>query len=158
MAIDTSEPHWPEGPYLVIDLDGTISDISKRAHLAQARMWDEFNEACDQDEMHPEIWQLLSHLKGKYQLMVLTGRPERYRERTMRWMLVNFLEVDWLLMKPDNDYSPTAQWKLKMLEEFFEGKDNVIKEVALVLEDRDSMVEAFRNYGLPCWQVRPGGY
>lgn len=154
----TDDRKWPEGPYLVVDLDGTLSDHRARHHLALAKQWDAFNEACDQDGVNDDVWRILSHLNSVCQVLIVTGRPEKYRERTLRWLLDNFLEVDGLIMKPDDDYSPTAAWKLKALEEIFETKEAVLANVVLVLEDRDSMVEAFRNYGLPCWQVRSGGY
>jgi hypothetical protein len=43
-----------------------------------------------------------------------------------------------------------------MTEEYFGSKEAVLQNVIFVLDDRDKVVEAWRNYGLPCWQVRPG--
>ena len=33
-----------------------------------------------------------------------------------------------------------------------------IEEVLVILEDRDRVVEEWRNLGFNCWQVRAGGY
>jgi Ca2+-transporting ATPase len=46
----------------------------------------------------------------------------------------------------------------KMLIDLFGSKENVQEKVLVVLEDRDRVVEAFREMGLPCWQVQAGGY
>jgi hypothetical protein len=45
-----------------------------------------------------------------------------------------------------------------MLIDLFGSKENVQEKVLVVLEDRDRVVEAFREMGLPCWQVQAGGY
>jgi hypothetical protein len=48
--------------------------------------------------------------------------------------------------------------KPALLEGFFGGKQATIDNVKFVLDDRDAVVEAWRNYGLVCWQVRQGSF
>ena len=149
---------FPERFSVVIDLDGTLCDTHFRQHLAVAKQWDEFHEKMETDTVHRDIDGFLSICYQKFNIILLTGRPEKYRQRTLLWLNQSMVPCDELIMKPDGCYDPTAGWKLKALEGLFGTKEGVLQNVLFCLEDRDKIVESFRNYGLPCWQVRSGGY
>ena len=154
-------------PSIVIDLDGTLSDCSGRVHPLQNGDWVSFHSELMNDEPMSDVrWFLENFGCGAFgpspdefvETIVCTGRSEKYREQTLRWFADHDIFVDHLLMRPDNDYMPDHELKPKMLEEFFGSREKALEEVKFVIDDRDAVVEAWRNYGLPCWQCRSGGY
>lgn len=141
---------------VVIDLDGTLCNSSHRDHLAVAKEWDEFHSLLGQDEPWPDVQKMIALLGevGNYYLVGLTGRNEKHRNATHEWLMKHDIFLDNLLMRPDYDPRPDHELKPQMLAEA-----NILEsEVWFVLEDRDKVVEAWRNLGYNCWQVRCGGY
>jgi hypothetical protein len=85
---------------------------------------------------------------------LLTGRNEKYRQLTEEWLDSTNLHyyVHMLLMRPDNDWSHDHEMKIALLEKEFGSKEVVLQKVAFVVDDRDSVVEGLRNYGLTVLQ------
>lgn len=144
---------------IVVDLDGTLCNSGHRDHLAVAGQWDEFHSKLMDDEPWPDVkafldlfWTVTSETE-KYAIVGLTGRNEQWRGKTLEWLSKHELFMDELLMRPDKDFTSDAELKPRMLLERF------LKEsILFILEDRDKVVDAWRNAGFNCWQVRPGGY
>ncbi len=143
---------------IVVDMDGTLSNCKHRQHHAEQGQWDEFHSKLSEDKTYYDVQWLLERLPDSIQVIVLTGRNETYRSKTFEWLSDKGIFVDMLLRRPDGDFRPDHELKPKLLEEAFGSKDLVIDNVMFVLDDRDKVVEAWRNYGLDCWQVRPEGY
>jgi uncharacterized tellurite resistance protein B-like protein len=101
---------------------------------------------------------LLCNFETLFEVVICTGRSEQYRNVTEAWLKANGLFVDVILMRQEHDHSETNAMKFELLENYFGSKEEVLNRVLLVLEDRDKSVEGFRNYGIPCWQVREGVY
>ena len=142
---------------IVLDLDGTLCDHTPRMHLAQASEWEAYNLASQHDKPNVDVRAVINWLEvGGFEILALTGRNERFRGITDLWFRRYEIPVYKLLMRPDGDYSHTPELKLRLLEEHFGGKEKVLEEVLFALDDNDKVVETFRNYGLPCWQVRQG--
>jgi hydroxymethylpyrimidine pyrophosphatase-like HAD family hydrolase len=147
--------------FIVTDLDGTLCNMEHRVHLAQAGEWDEFHSLLHMDKSYPQIKDtLLSYMEQGRDVIGLTGRPEKYRKATEKWIKDHGLlgVFNLILMRPDFDFTPDAELKIKLLEEHFGSRDNVLEQVWVVLEDRDKVVEAMRNYGLIVYQTRQGDY
>lgn len=143
----------------VFDLDGTLSDHSHRVGLAQAGEWDEFHAAGHLDPPHAEMVALLQILGEKHTIVIITGRNEKFRIPTLRWLADHDAGPDYLFMRPDDDYTKSGPLKLRQLDEMFGGsREEALRQVAMVFEDRDSLVEEFRNAGFVCAQVRNGSY
>lgn len=145
---------------VVLDLDGTLCDIRHREQFAQTKQWDEFHKRCEADLPYPDVAGLLRLLSlSGTRTIGLTGRNEAHRPRTLEWLATNRLELDELVMRPDGDWRPDHDLKPQLLIDLFSGKvENALQEVSFILEDRDKVVEAWRNLGFRCWQVQPGGY
>jgi hypothetical protein len=88
----------------------------------------------------------------------LTGRNERYRMMTLRWLDKHGIALDTLLMRPDDNYQSDHELKPEMLDLWLIDEGRTHSDVWFILEDREKVVEAWRNLGHDCWQVRPGGY
>lgn len=155
--------------FVVVDLDGTLCDSAHREHLAIAKQWDEFHSLLGEDRPHADVADLLEVLNSgilttDLEVILLTGRNERYRGQTEAWLLKHRIKNDHLLMRPDYDPRPDHDLKPQMLFEFVGGEGGVsafertLQQVWFILEDRDKVVEAWRNLGFRCWQTQPGGY
>jgi len=145
---------------VVFDLDGTLSDCSHRIQYAQTKQWDEFHSRCNEDPVIVKVAHLLVSLSEFSDIVILTGRPEKYRTVTEKWLKDSNLALfcDHLIMRPDGDWSQDGEMKIKALEKKFGSKDDVLSEVWMAVDDRDSVVEALRNYGLTVLQPAVGGY
>lgn len=143
--------------WIILDLDGTLCDCGWRKEYAMAKQWDDFHSRCEADKPHIDVLELLLRITPEMRVLACTGRTETYREQTLRWLTKYGVLIDNLLMRGVTDFSRVGPMKLTALETFFGSKEAVIDSVAFVLEDNDMSVELFRNYGLPCWQVRSGG-
>lgn len=159
--------------FIVVDLDGTLCNSAHRDHLAVAGQWDEFHGLLSDDEPHTDVKDLVAALglglwpHMDLEIIALTGRNEKYRMMTEAWLLKHSVAVDYLLMRPDFDWRPDVKLKPELLHEFIsnntEGPVDSIHELAksqvwFILEDRDKVVEEWRNLGFRCWQTQPGGY
>jgi FMN phosphatase YigB (HAD superfamily) len=144
---------------IVVDLDGTLCNASHRDHLAVAGQWDEFHSKLMDDEPWPDVKAFLdlfwtvNSVTEDFVIVGLTGRNEQWRGKTLEWFSKHELFMDELLMRPDKDFTPDAELKPRMLLERFPQES-----ILFILEDRDKVVDAWRNAGFNCWQVRPGGY
>jgi hypothetical protein len=148
--------------FIICDLDGTLSLSSHRAHLAQQGLWDAFHEAGKDDELNEAVAWFLDNASrfGNAIVIVLTGRNEHYRGMTDDWFARHRLMnvIDHLIMRPDNDYSHDIDLKPEMLFNHFGDREIARKSVGVILEDRDKMVERWRDLGFDCWQVAVGTY
>lgn len=142
---------------IVVDLDGTLCNSGHREHLARAGLWDNFHSLLGGDTPWPDVAGLIDILaQQQYTIVGLTGRNEKYRNATLEWLTKNDIWIDTLLMRPDDNYQSDHVLKPQMLLDYLNA--NPDEGVWFVLEDRDKVVEAWRNEGYNCWQVRPGGY
>ena len=147
---------------VVVDLDGTLCDSGHREHLARAKQWDEFHSLLCDDEPHEDVLKLLRTLASgdaESPLIVgLTGRNDRYRPSTLHWLMKHNVPLDDLLMRPDTNFKPDHEMKPEILDQWLSENGHTHSDVWFILEDRDKVVEAWRNLGHNCWQCRPGGY
>lgn len=146
--------------FIIFDIDGTLSDASHRHQLAQAKDWEQFHSLAVDDPVIIAVADLMLELSGKNDIILLTGRPDKYRSITEKWLKDAGLGGihSALLMRGDDDFRPDIEMKILALEEFFGGKENVIKKVWFVVDDRDKVVEGLRNYGLTVLQPAPSSY
>lgn len=144
---------------IIVDIDGTISKVGDRLKYLQQEKkdWDSFYEHCDEDEPIKDIIQLVEDMyEACYTIIFCTGRRESVRTKTMRWIEDNlFIGNMWrLLMRKDGDWRHDTEVKPELLD-----KNNITPDdVLFILEDRDSMVQKWRELGYRCLQVNDGKF
>jgi hypothetical protein len=84
----------------------------------------------------------------------MTGRWERSRQDTVRWLqLHTAYPYEKLLMRDEEDNR--QNWELKY--ELYQHHVAPTYDVQIVLDDQEEVVSMWRNdLGLPCFQVAPG--
>jgi len=143
---------------VIWDLDGTLSDDRARAHFVEveaghARDWKSYFDAMGEDPPIAASIAILQALRRDgYRIIYLTGRPERTRDLTERWLNANGLEeYDRLLMRPEGEYRPAGEFKVDVVA----GLRDVY-EVVCAFEDRIDVAEALRLGGTPVFLYGAG--
>jgi hypothetical protein len=144
-------------PLAFVDIDGVLADVRHRLHHLQSRPkdWDAFFAAAPADPPHPQGIALVEELSGTSEVVLLTGRPERCRADTERWLARHGVTGHRLLMRPEGDRRPAAVVKLQQLRAAARGR-----RVAVVADDDPRVLEAMRAAGHPTravdWEKRTG--
>jgi HAD superfamily, subfamily IIIB (Acid phosphatase) len=138
--------------YILCDIDGTLADIEHRRHLLtiEPRDWPAFFERMVHDKPNLPIVNLYKTIweSGRYSCILVTGRPEKYRNATLCWLSSNGILFESLLMRSDGDKRPDYVVKLEMLEKLRQSGASV----EFVIDDRRSVVEMWRGNGVVCLQ------
>lgn len=140
---------------VIFDIDGTLANIDHRLHHlygGSPDRWTAFFSAMDDDAIVEPIRELLWCVRDAGKKVVLcSGRPDNYREKTEKWLAVNGVEYDALYMRQEGDTRADHVVKAQLLRELREdGYDPFI-----VVDDRQSVVDMWRDSGLTCLQCAP---
>ena len=147
---------------IICNMDGTIANCDHRLHLIDDKTnpkWDEFFEACSEDlPMDTTIDIVQQLISETNNIIFVTSRPERVREKTMAWMAKAFDEPFgigvYLMMRKDGDHRPDFIIKQEMLSAM--RQLGFKPEVAF--EDRKQVVDMYRKEGLTVYHVAEGNY
>lgn len=130
-------------PLAVVDVDGVVADVRHRLHHLRGRKrWDAFFAAAADDEVHAEGAAIVATLDSDHDVVFLTGRPERLRAATSRWLADHGFDGHQLVMRPEGDRRPAAIVKLERLAELAEGRS-----IGIVVDDDPQVLEAARAAG-----------
>lgn len=136
---------------ILIDLDDTVSASWRRQHLVDDS-WEAFHADLINDEPIWDIVRVLEALSwkvpGSPELIGLTARPEKWRRLTMDWLLRHDVQLDGLLMRPDDDFRPSAQVKVDLVANMVGGVYAIKDRVLCVIDDRDDVLKAFAALGV----------
>ncbi|MFI8195318.1 hypothetical protein ACIF6K_02095 [Streptomyces sp. NPDC085942] len=105
-------------PLAVFDLDGTLADTAHRQHFLEGprRDWAGFFAAAPDDPPLPEGVRMAHASAEECAIVYLTGRPERCRRDTLRWLSRQGLPEGELLMRRNDDRRPARRTKLDVLK------------------------------------------
>tara|TARA_A200000159_G_C7252419_1_gene309381 strand:+ start:307 stop:846 length:540 start_codon:yes stop_codon:yes gene_type:complete len=169
---------------IIFDLDGTLAIIDKRRVLAGKTKdgvptnkmdWDVFFDPdnvfnLDQPNV-PVIKMAQTFAKDGFKIVIFSGRNDRSFHTTKKWLKKHDVPFDLLVMRPDkfqadswpiadgNPATPDMRFmpdeilKTKMLDTFVD-KDDVL----MTVDDRQKVVDMWRDLGLTCFQVAPGDF
>lgn len=133
-----------EKPYAVLDIDATLSDVRHRLHHVERRPknWDAFFAAAKHDAPLADGLLVAESLAQEHEIVYLTGRPERIRRDTQRWLEQNGLPEGRLLMRRDSDRRPSVAMKLYRLRRLAEERT-----VAVLVDDDIAVCVAAEKAG-----------
>jgi hypothetical protein len=144
------------GRAAVVDIDGVLSDASKRQHYLEypRRDWRAFFDACGEDRVIEEVKTLLDVLDPDLQIVLLTARPHRIHDLTEAWLRRYEIRWDLLIMRPWGDYEMARDFKQSTVWDLRSAGF----DLALAFEDDRRNVAMFRSEGVPCLYVHSGYY
>jgi hypothetical protein len=145
-----------DGPAVVVDLDGVLSDAAARQHFIKAPRpdWESFFTASAADPLVDEVAALLGLLAPELAVVLLTARPARIGPLTIDWLARHDVRWDLLVMRTDGDYRPARHFKQEAVRDIRARR----LDLKLCLEDDLRNVEMFRAEGAPCLYIHSGYY
>lgn len=147
-------------PCVVFDVDGTLAefDADQLGHLVhgEVKNWQEFHTAMASANVIAPVAHLLRRLKEAGETIVIcSGRPEEWSDYTTAWLQKQELAFDAVYLRPigadgwsDPDVKRTLLQKMRL--------DGYAPWI--VIDDRSSVVDAWRDEGLVCLQCAPGDF
>jgi len=142
-------------PVIIVDLDGTLCNTDHRQHHLEKtpKDWKNFFAGIPNDPVVKIVEYFIDQMGGHNEIVFLTGRMQKFRNVTKDWLENLALDEIELHMRTDDDFRPDTIVKQELYEKFI-----LPRKVALVLEDRTSVVKMWRSLGLKCWQVADGDF
>ena len=147
---------------VIFDLDGTLADISARRALSiiDGKMdWDRFfnpeNIKLDEPNI-PVIKAARVFAQTGHRVIILSGRSKATKDITRKWLADNNVPFDILKMRPTNHpwkFMPDDKLKQHWLDTLL-NKDDII----CVFDDRQKVVNMWRENGVACFQDAPGDF
>ena len=133
---------------VLVDIDGTVAVMCDRSPYDESLVGDDTpNE--------PVVATVRALANAGYAIVFLSGRTDGCRAATEKW-LGQHIAVPYagLFMRPAGDTRKDSIVKL----ELFDRHVRYRYSVALVLDDRRQVVDAWRAIGLTVFQVAPGDF
>jgi len=138
---------------ILIDLDGTLADVSHRLHHVQGRRknWDAFFAGMAEDPLNAWCRELMRGMKALgHTIAIVSGRPDDYEREVRNWLTTHDAPFDRLLLRQAGDFRPDTVVKQEILHEHFD-KDDIL----FIVDDRQGVVDMWREQGLVCLQCEP---
>jgi hypothetical protein len=128
----------------VVDIDGVVADVRHRLHHVTGRPkdWRSFFAEAGADPLLPEGEETVRRLAGAYDIVWLSGRPERLRTVTEQWLRSHDLPSGPVRLRPDGDFTPSRVYKVRALDDL--GRT---RTVGLLVDDDPRVLEAARAAG-----------
>tara|TARA_R110001606_G_scaffold221341_1_gene369048 strand:- start:606 stop:1091 length:486 start_codon:yes stop_codon:yes gene_type:complete len=155
--------------WVIFDLDGTLANIETRRKVAKkpdGKMdWDIFfaDKLIEHDEPNMPVIMMAQALKASgYNIAILSGRSKSSKQVTTEWLKKHGVEYNILKMRPTSHpwkFMPDEELKLGWFNDLFADNENRDEhEVVCVFDDRQKVVDMWREIGLTCMQVAPGDF
>jgi len=175
---------YPPGTRLAVvcDLDGTLCNCEHRRHFVTRecvncggtetqffrkrgkfcaacgeRMpqkdWETFKHKLVDDTPNMAVATVLNAMKQTgYAIIFATGRDERFREMTESWLKKwSIVRHNELYMRPNDDNRDDVDIKRTILDQMLEDKYQPV----VIFDDRDRVVQMWRDLDYTCFQVAP---
>lgn len=139
----------PDLPRAIIcDLDGTLALMNGR------NPFDASN--CDKDLLNEPVANVLRNYKKlDYKILLVSGREDKYKEPTLRFLEQHAIAFDELIMRKSGDNRKDSIIKTEIYSDSIKEK----YFVEFVLDDRNQVVDTWRKeLKLPCFQVYYGDF
>jgi hypothetical protein len=158
----SDDGHIPKGswrPVYAWDLDSTVASTVHRRHVAQAIMagesdpsaWDDYAMMCAKDAPIAGSVALMREMPHGFHVAI-SGRSALAEDLTWEWFFEHDVPFRAALLRIHGDYSPNAEYKIRVLRELeAQGAD-----VRLFFEDwQEAAIEIAEGSGVPVFGVNP---
>ena len=144
---------------IVFDIDGTIADCTHRLHHVKKDNpdWKAFFAECINDTPIESICDMSIVLSQYYDIVFCTGRSEECRAQTEEWLL-KYVNKNAVLMRKEGDHRPDHVVKKELLEDYLKLENLEKSSVITIYEDRQVVVDMWRDNGYHVCQVAKGDF
>ena len=154
---------------VICDIDGTLMNVEKRVEYAKKHKkdtdrvmdWDIFLNPMVMLEFDTPNKDVVGVIKSlyhsdweNYNLIITSARNERHRDVTMKQLELARVDYDAMYLRDDGDMRPDDIVKEELLGKIrADGYDPTI-----AFDDRNQVVNKWRELGINCYQVRKGDF
>ena len=148
---------------VIFDLDGTLALIDSRRELSIGDNgkidWDTFfnPKMISLDDPNTDVINMARILKSQgFHIWILSGRSDRTKDATIDWLNQHDVPFDDIHMRPTDKKShfmPDNMLKQNWLFTILKDDD-----IFAVFDDRNQVVDMWRNNGLTVFQVADGDF
>jgi len=132
---------------IICDIDGTLAKMSGRGPYEIGKV--------DTDVVNPPIADMIRlYEETGHVIIILSGRDGSSEGVTRKWLIDNDIPFDALYMRPTGNTENDAIIKKRLFDENI--RDDY--DVRFVLDDRNRVVDMWREIGLTCLQVDYGDF
>jgi predicted kinase len=139
---------------IICDIDGTLAHMDGRGPFE----WERVGE----DTLDETVANILRHYNARdlmddeseYAIIMLSGRDGVCRPETMQWLSDNNIYYDHLYMREAGDMRKDSIIKRELFDKHIHDTFNV----QFVLDDRNQVVQMWRDMGLKVLQVADGNF
>jgi hypothetical protein len=134
-------------PCVILDMDGTLADVSSIRHYVRARPkdFDAFHEESVNVPPHEEAVGIaeLAYSWG-YDVVVVTARRARWRHHTAWWLAMHNVPSDALFMRGDKDNRSDVEVKRDIL-----AMIRCTWHVHLAVDDNPNVIALWESENIP---------
>lgn len=144
---------------IVVDLDSTMFDDRHRLHLISHipdgggksdEDFEAYHDRIEKDKVNYSVRAFcnnIAYMQG-VKIIVVTARPEQYKERTINQLKKFNCKFDALIMRPKNDLQSSASLKKSIILMLMKH-NNIIA----ALEDRDDVIRVYQKLGIETLKI-----
>ena len=138
--------------FILVDIDHTLSNAFWRNSMIGVEAWDDYHAASIKDKPFIKMIRLINRLNYVgYTIIALTGRTEKFRKLTIEWLVYNEVDINEILMRPDDCFIKNAAMKIQLIKQRFDG---IYKNIHFLIDDNEDTCIAFSELGITTLQVR----
>lgn len=140
----------------LIDIDGTVANGDHRLHHIQKEIkdWDTYFLACGDDTPIDHMRDVVCALSNDFKIVFVSGRSDIVRHQTEDWLDRHGFPFDALYMRKQGDHKNDDILKIELLAQLRADGFQPI----MAFDDRNRVVKAWRDAGIPCAQVAEGDF
>ena len=163
---------------IIFDIDGTLMNVEKRVQWAKKHKkdtdrvmnWDMFLDPLvmlEFDRPNIDVCSIAKSLNilerfeidlpvamSNNRIIITSARNERHRDVTMKQLAFAGVRYDSMYLRKDNDFRPDDVVKAELLGKIItDGFDPTV-----AFDDRNQVVNKWRELGIHCYQVRTGDF
>jgi phosphoglycolate phosphatase-like HAD superfamily hydrolase len=137
-------------PYAVVDLDGVLADVTARLHYLEVspKDWNAFFARIPDDPPYAEGIAIARELAAEHDLVYLSGRPERTRADTERWLRRHGAPIGQLVLRRNPDRRPARVVKVGLLRQLAQERP-----VSVFVDDDPAVCRAAREAGFAVFEA-----
>jgi phosphoglycolate phosphatase-like HAD superfamily hydrolase len=154
---------------VICDIDGTLMNVEKRVEYAKKHKkdtdrvmdWDIFLNPMVMLEFDTPNKDVVGVIKSlyhsdweNYNLIITSARNERHRDVTMKQLELARVDYDAMYLRDDGDMRPDDIVKEELLGKIRADGYNP----TIAFDDRNQVVNKWRELGINCYQVRSGDF
>lgn len=132
---------------VIVDLDGTLVDVADVRHFVEnsPRDFDSFhNESINSPVIRCVLDELKLQASLGSQIIVLSGRSEKYRALSQFWLAMNEVPYDRLVLRDGLDFRSDIEIKSEMFDAIA-----LSYEIVEAIDDRAELIALWKSKGVP---------